>query len=189
MAHNNSQSGMVIWQNGKDLESPLISRFAAYHNQQGIYHGAYSNYYSFEDCWCYGNSDAGIVLAMQSPTNVSSLYTRCTVDAAGLADYAMRTAPHNFSGGQPTIFDGCRFSGARVACVGIVNSNRKSDRESFFDCTYEGNEFMLSSSLAPDSLVEVNDAAHGHVYLRQKDQPGTLVPEWNASVQLADTGG
>ncbi len=183
VGHNNGQSGLFIWQNtGNIAPDPAISRFAAYHNNQGIFHGAYITNYVFEDCWCYANAEAGVLLAAQSRSSACSRYMRCTVDGAGLSDYAMRTGEHNFSGGSPTSFEDCRFSGARVACVGIVNSNRKFDMEIFEDCTYEGNEFWLSSTLDANTLVEVQDREHGNLILRPKGQPGTYRPEWNASV-------
>ena len=73
--------------------------------------------------------------------------------------------------------------------MGITQNQKKYDFEFFIDCTYEGNEFWLADKLSPKTILEVTDAEHGHVYLRPRNQPGTYVPDWNASVTQAETGG
>jgi hypothetical protein len=182
VSHNNALFGLFIWQNSDGTSSSRIQRSSAYHNLTGIHHGAYRNVYLFEDCWCYGNTRAGVLLAAQSLITDSSRYIRCTLDAAGLADHALLAGQHNFAGGLPTVFEECRFRGARIGGVGIVENQRKYDSQFFDHCAFEGNEFWLADRLSRKTLLEVIDPAHGHIYLRPRSQPGTYVPEWNASV-------
>ena len=160
----------------KAYSADLIQRCSAYHNKTGIHHGAYQSFYLFEDCWCYGNTRAGVLLAAQSPVAHSSRYSRCTLDAAGLADHALLAGHHNFTGGQPTIFEDCRFRGARIACVGITQNQGKYDSEFFDNCTYEGNEFWLADQLNPKTLLEVIDVG-AWPHLPSAEEPtGNLCP-------------
>ena len=189
VSHNNAQLGLFIWQNSDGTQlSSLIQRCSAYHNMTGIHHGAYRSFYLFEDCWCYGNTRAGVLLAAQSTLTDSSRYIAVHARRGRARGSCPAGRSSQFHGGQPTNFEDCRFLGARIACVGVTENQKKYDSEFFIDCTYEGNEFWLADKLSPKTILEVTDAVHGHVYLRPKNQPGTYVPEWNASVTQAETG-
>ena len=83
------------------------------------------------------------------------LVERPPVEAPSSLPASARAGPHNSSGGLPTLFESCRFTGGRVAGVGIINGNRQFDSEDFLDCTFEGNEFWFSDNLDPRSVIGV----------------------------------
>jgi len=77
----------------------------------------------------------------------------------------------------------CHFRGASVAGFRF-NADPTAHGEKFVltDCSFEGNEFWMESTVPADSYVIVRDVVHGDIVLQRSDLSETLDPAWNASV-------
>jgi hypothetical protein len=109
-------------------------------------------------------------------------------DGAGLSDYLVVAERHEprLEVGSPTAFSRCVFRGARKAAFGFIydGEDGPSNLELFSvtNCRFDGNEFWLAGDIQPGSQIAVSDPVLGSLLLRRADQPGRLVPEWNAKV-------
>lgn len=185
VAHNNRVLGIYTWQNTPNVH--VVSRFIGYHNvRAGILHGAYRNPYTYEDSILYGNLERSLIVfalnGARTPEHIS--FHNVLFDGAGLHDYEVTTAGHALPAELPVRFVRCEFKGYGRAGFSLTatKSDRVPDLFSLEDCTYEANEFWLERAINPDAVVEVEGDGLGSIVLRRYDQPGTFVPEWNASV-------
>ena len=186
VAHNNNEHGIFTWQNTGLVH--VISDYVGYHNTEaGISHGAYQNPYVYRDSVLYGNGYAAVAVhatASGKPLSFANL----VCDGAGLSDYLVVAERHEprLEVGSPTTFTGCTFRRARKAAFGFVydGEDGPSNTELFSvsNCRFQGNEFWLAGDIQPASQIAVSDPVLGSLLLRRADQPGRLVPEWNAKV-------
>jgi hypothetical protein len=186
VAHNNTEHGIFTWQNTGLVH--VIADYVGYHNTEaGISHGAYQNPYVYRDSVLYGNGYAAVAVHATASGKPLS-FTNLICDGAGLSDYLVVAEKHEprLEVGSPTTFSGCTFRGARKAAFGFVydGEDGPSNTELFSvsDSRFQGNEFWLAGGIQPASQIAVSDPALGSLVLRRADQPGRLVPEWNAKV-------
>jgi hypothetical protein len=186
VAHNNTEHGIFTWQNTGLVH--VIDHYVGYHNTEaGISHGAYQNPYVYRDSVLYGNGYAAV--AVHATASVRPLsFTNLRCDGAGLSDYLVVAERHEprLEVGAPTTFSGCVFRGARKAAFGFVYDGEDGPTNlelfSVRNCRFSGNEFWLAGDIQPGSEIAVSDPVLGSLLLRRADQPGRLVPEWNAKV-------
>jgi hypothetical protein len=186
VAHNNAEHGIFTWQNTGLVH--VISDYVGYHNTEaGISHGAYQNPYVYRDSVLYGNGYAAVAVHATASGKPLS-FTNLVCDGAGLSDYLVVAERHEprLEVGAPTSFSGCSFRGARKAAFGFTydGEDGPSNTELFSvsGCRFQGNEFWLAGGIQPASQIAVSDPVLGSLLLRRADQPGRLVPEWNAKV-------
>jgi hypothetical protein len=186
VAHNNTEHGIFTWQNTGLVH--VISDYVGYHNTEaGISHGAYQNPYVYRDSVLYGNGYAAVAVHATASARPLS-FANLICDGAGLSDYLVVAERHEprLEVGSPTTFSGCRFRGAGKAAFGFVydGEDGPSNTELFSvtNCRFDGNEFWLAGDIQPGSQIAVSDPVLGSLLLRRSDQPGRLVPEWNAKV-------
>jgi hypothetical protein len=186
VAHNNTEHGIFTWQNTGLVH--VISDYVGYHNTEaGISHGAYQNPYVYRDSVLYGNGYAAVAVHATAGGRPLS-FANLICDGAGLSDYLVVAERHEprLEVGSPTSFSGCQFRGARKAAFGFVYDGEggPSNLELFSvtNCRFDGNEFWLAGDIQPGSQIAVSDPVLGSLLLRRSDQPGRLVPEWNAKV-------
>jgi hypothetical protein len=186
VAHNNAEHGIFTWQNTGLVH--VISDYVGYHNTEaGISHGAYQNPYVYRDSVLCGNGYAAVAVHATASGKPLS-FTNLVCDGAGLSDYLVVAERHEprLEVGAPTSFSGCSFRGARKAAFGFVydGEDGPSNTELFSvgNCRFQGNEFWLAEGIQPASQIAVSDPVLGSLLLRRADQPGRLVPEWNAKV-------
>jgi hypothetical protein len=184
VAHNNALDGIFVWQNSAG--SHVVDGFVGYHNgKAGIEHGAYHNRYQYRNATLYGNGEAAVILhAVAGPPPPRQAFIGLRCDGAERSDYLVVTGEnHPLPASVPTDFRGCSFRGARKAAFGLLSDGSENpDWLDVVDCSFEGNEFWLSSGIHPESAVRVQDAAHGSLELRRADQAGSTKPQWNARV-------
>lgn len=183
LAHNNRHAGFKAYLNTDKLDDKVVSRFAGYHNDLGIDHGSYLNSFLYEAGTLYGNLTAGV--ALSALANARGIrFVGMTVDGAGASPYGVVNDRHQRESGYPTVFESCTFRGHTVAAVALVVPDPNSaDRIDLVNCTYEGNELWLAADIHRDCEVRIQDGVHGALSARRYDQPGTLVPAWNARTQ------
>ncbi|MGH2572282.1 MAG: G8 domain-containing protein [Actinomycetota bacterium] len=180
LAHNNAIFGIFAWTND-DPNAHRISRFVGYHNGTGIFHGAYSNSYLYEDGVLCGNRSAIVISALAHEPGLRFERMRC--DGAGISDYLIRTEEHKSSAHMPTVISACDFRGYNKAAIGWLAVDPDNPEQfEVLDCSFEGNEFWLASNIHPQSLILVRDPIHGAISLHRVDLEGDLLPEWNARV-------
>jgi hypothetical protein len=186
VAHNNTEHGIFTWQNTGLVH--VISDYVGYHNTEaGISHGAYQNPYVYRDSVLYGNGYAAVAVHATASSKPLS-FANLVCDGAGLSDYLVVAERHEprLEVGAPTTFTGCSFRGARKAAFGFVydGEDGPSNTELFSvgNCRFQGNEFWLAEGIQPASQIAVSDPVLGSLLLRRADQPGRLVPDWNAKV-------
>jgi hypothetical protein len=180
LAHNNAIYGIFAWTNDDPMVH-RITRFAAYHNGAGIYHGAYSNSYLYEDGVLYGNRRAIVIRALAHLPGLRFERMRC--DGAGIAEYLIVTVEHKSRSKHATVMSGCVFRGAQKAAIGwLAVDPNNPEQFDIVDCSFEGNEFWLDTNIHPDSYIRVQDPVHGSIALQRADKAGEYRPEWNARV-------
>lgn len=182
VAHNNAVSGIFVWENTHEPHE--VRRFTAYHNGvAGIDHGSYKSSWTYEDSTLVGNAEAGIILHAEARATPELAFRRLLVDGSGFSPYGIMVVRHSTPGGTFTQIEQCTFRNNTAAAIGWVPNGRTNpDLFDVVDCTFDGNEFWLSSSVDPASVINVQDATHGSITLRRRDQPGSFVKRWNASV-------
>lgn len=182
LAHNNRENGITAWQI-TDLPS-TISGFTAYHNGRfGIMHGYYSNGFGYEDCVLFGNRLASLVTLAASTASPVQKFSGLRCDQAGFSPHCVVSLQRIAPPKSPVQFVGCRFRGYTNAAFGFIDENSPfANSFNIVNCSFEGNEFWLGSTIHPASQIRVDDAIRGTLTLRRADQPGALRPEWNARV-------
>jgi hypothetical protein len=182
VAHHCTEAGARIWQN--DDLAHVITRFTGYRNDVGVSHGAYGNLYHYADCKLVGNGSAAMTVSAVSIAASNGLtFDRVLFDASG-ADFAVTTFDGNAIGPfGKTLYRACDFRGAKKAALNMIPHNDERPNSVLLqDCTFSGNEFWLDSGIGPRAQIEVQDATHGHVFLRRSGTAGTPTPRWNAAV-------
>jgi G8 domain len=185
LAHHCTEAGARVWQND-DLPH-VITRFIAYRNDVGVSHGAYGNAYHYSDCQLVGNASAAMTVAAVSvkPSN-GLVFDRMLFDASG-ADYAVQSMDGSAVGpfGE-TLYSSCTFTGSKKAAFAVMPHNDERPNSVLLqDCTFAGNEFWFDPTIGPKTVIEVDDASHGHVFLRKPGSSGTAMAKWNATVSSA----
>lgn len=184
IAHNNRVLGIYAWQNTPRVH--VISRFIGYHNgRAGILHGSYRNPYRYENVILYANLGSELEVFALSGSLAADLVTfhNVLLDGNGLHDFEVTTGAHPLVADRPVRFVGCEFKGYLKAGFSLSpNPSAAPDWFRLEDCIYQGNEFWLHPEIHEDAMVEIEDDRHGSIVLRRFDQPGTFVPQWNASV-------
>jgi hypothetical protein len=184
LAHNNQQNGISTWQNND--ASHVIEDFVAYYNGiAGIEHGAYRNLYLYRRCVLYANGHCGVMLHAQSGDRPPYLrFADILVDGAGLTAAAVVVRKHRLAAPVPVLLERFVARGLQVAGVWFnyeVDDTNPS-RVDIIDWTVTGTEVWIEPGLHPDSVIRFQSAARGALQLRPVGQPGTPMPEWNASV-------
>ncbi|MGI9119469.1 MAG: G8 domain-containing protein [Acidimicrobiales bacterium] len=183
LAHNNRHAGFKAYINTDKLDDKVVSRFTGYHNDLGIDHGSYLNSFLYEAGTLYGNLTAGVELSAVADAR-GIRFLDMTVDGAGLSPHGVVNDRHQRGSVYPTVFESCTFRGHTLAAVALVVADPNSaDRIDLVNCTYEGNELWLAADIHRNCEVRLQDAVHGALSARRYDQPGTLVPAWNARTQ------
>lgn len=188
VAHNNRINGIFTWQN--TTHRHVIDRYVGYHNgKTGISHGAYQNGYRYQNSILYGNGKTAIEIHSVSKSQIRQGFVNILCDGAGLTDNVITVEKHQLPGNVTDII-GCEFKGYNVAAIGFNYDGRNGESEperfEIVDCRYHGNEFWLDDNIVAESAIKVQDAVHGAILLRRRDQPGELRPEWNARVTRID---
>jgi hypothetical protein len=182
VAHHCAEAGARVWQN--DGLAHVVTRLVAYRNDVGVSHGAYGNVYHYADCQLVGNHSAAMTVSAVSAAATNGLiFDRMLFDASG-ADYAVESFDGNAIGPfGKTLYRSCTFTKAKKAAFTMIPHNDERPNAVLFqDCAFDGNEFWLESAIGPQAVVEVQDAARGHVFLRRQGNRGTWTAKWNAAV-------
>jgi hypothetical protein len=184
VAHDCGRHGIFTWQDTGKVH--VISAFVAYHNGgYGIEHGAGRNPYWYMDSILYANGEGSLHLVALSPSTETMRFGRDLFDQAGLTPFCVRTSRHPLPAQAPGVFQGCEFRGSTVAAMAFESATVDAGAEVYdvADCSFDGNEFWLDSSIHPDSIVRVFDVDLGAISLHRADQEGELRAEWNARVR------
>jgi hypothetical protein len=126
LAHNNSASGIFVWQN--DGLEHRISNFTGYHNgEYGIDHGAYVNGFEYASSTLYGNGEAAInakatTWVTEEDGTVAQLrFDGLVMDGAGISEHLVVSNHHNANGAErPTIFTRAQLGGATGAAISMT---------------------------------------------------------------------
>jgi hypothetical protein len=185
LAHHCTESGARVWQN--DDLAHVITRFIAYRNDVGVSHGAYGNAYHYTNCQLVGNAETAMRVAAVSLVATNGLtFDRMLFDASG-ADFAVQAMDGSAVGPfGKTLYHSCTFTGSKKAAFAMLpHTPERPNSVLLQDCTFAGNEFWLDPDIGPNAVIEVQDATHGHVYLRKAGSSGTPTAKWNAAVTSA----
>lgn len=200
LAHNCAGAGVFTWQNDERVH--FLDRFTAYYcGNAGIDHGAYSNFWIYEDAWLYGNRFAGLSIHATTrrtgstpPDAPRMSFINMFVDGAGISKYGIKGDGHRLAAPDnvPVDIIGCKIANVRTASFYMFTPG---NREEYWieNCEFEFPEFWLDDHLAREqksgSTVVVQGSwadvknlnGSGEFYrLRQKDEPyGLAKPEWN----------
>lgn len=181
LAHNNRSNGITVWQTNNLPH--IVSRFTAYHNgRYGIRQGQYVNVFLYENTVLYGNKVAGVLSNATSRVFPVQRFIGLVCDQAGLSSYCVVGSQLVPMPEMEPLFSQCQFRGYTKAAFGFVDPLPFPNVLNIVNCTFEGNEFWLGPDIHAATKIRVQDPLHGTLTLRRADQPGTLRPEWNASV-------
>ncbi|MGQ0570014.1 MAG: hypothetical protein ACT4P5_10875 [Armatimonadota bacterium] len=180
LAHNNKVNGIFTWQN--DSLPHTVLNFTAYYNgKAGIEHGAYHNDYLYQDITLYGNQVAAMILLATPrslPPNPGLRLVRVYFDAFG-QQYALMTGHHNLPARQPVHIVSGTFLNYTKAGIGLLAPSTSSPESIDVTLTtFSGNKYWLLSTIPAASLLVDYDEG---LYVRRAGQPGTPMPQWNAS--------
>jgi hypothetical protein len=177
LAHNNRGGGIFAWQN--DQRDHRVRNFVAYHNGQGIEHGAYANFYIYEHISLHGNLTNILLHALSNACNPACperrlVFRHVYSDSAGRPD-GLRTANHNLALGPAAVEDSTFVGHTRAAFAFFSTFNREIMRLT----RVINGSYWLASTIGASSLIEDFDS---RLCIRRFDQPGIPAPSWNASV-------
>lgn len=181
VAHNNRNAGFLSYINTAKDDTKTVTRFTAYHNDVGIEHGSYLNSFVYDTCTVFANPRGGVEL--RAVANADGVrFTNLLADQAGRGDYGVVNAGHVTKPVKATRLESCTFKGHRIAGLGLTFPDKKTpDVIEVVDCTFVGNEFWLGNTISKGCTITFVQGGTTKV-LRRKDQAGTFVPAWNASV-------
>ncbi|HSH31625.1 MAG TPA: Ig-like domain-containing protein, partial [Candidatus Saccharimonadales bacterium] len=130
LSHNNAVHGMRTWMNDDGLH--FIKRFAAYHNgKDGIFVGAYSNYFSLTNLNLYGNLESGVNFHAVSKKvrdgKPQLTLENSMIDGGGIGSALINAGSHNqridFSHRTPTIVRNVTLRGAKGKSIQLFHGN------------------------------------------------------------------
>jgi hypothetical protein len=194
IAHNNVNHGIMSWQNTEDKSR--IGNFQAYHNGgSGVLHGAYSNFWLYEDIDAYANRYAGLEIhAVTRQTNFTRrtfpepwpllTFRNFRIDPGEVGRYGIATESHRLPAheGVPTLIENCDVRAAREAAFRMGPWNNREEYE-ITNCRLDGTQFYLDPGMNPTSFATVRDL-HGAVepfsVWLAGSKPGVPRVEWNA---------
>jgi hypothetical protein len=189
LAHNIGGSGILAWQNDENVH--LLEKFTAYHcGKSGIDHGAYANFWHYRDCVAYANRRGGVALHAVTRRTKSTpdgappmLFENIVIDGAGLTRWGFHAEGHRLAAPDidPATIIRAKVTGCRDACYYEPKLNNHSYVR-IVDSSFAGNAFWLHEDASPATKVEVINlnGSGARFLLRQREQGGELVRDWNA---------
>jgi hypothetical protein len=185
LAHNNRHSGIYFWQNG--ARRTIVDRFTAYHCDQGIFAGSYSNLVSYRRCTIYACRNDGLIISALPArsglmSNETITYQGMYIDQDGLSDFAVRITKHLAQGGRITRISRSTFRGGRRAQIGLPQGGDHPQLYDFARCRMIGNNFWLAGNLPFRTRLRVRPPVGDPYVVRRRGRPGRYRRAWNASV-------
>lgn len=179
VAHNNAKNGILSWQN---TDRPhAIRNFTAYHNENGIRHGAYTNNYTYSGGVLYGNSRTGILLDAVAQTDGKILFENYVVDGGGVGASGIETTSHRASRNSPTVISNFTFQGGFTgkAAVYFKTGGENWDRIDFINPVFvSGNQFYRER-LVEGSVIRVQNGTAAYQLTPDNKTGSTFVNAWN----------
>lgn len=199
LTHNVSGSGTFIWENDNLLH--VIEDFTAYHcGKSGVDHGAYKNRYAYRRCNLVANRRSGICRGAGARPHVSDppnkhpvMFEDMLVDGQGLTRWGCEIVNHRFDDtrmdangvDERTIYRNVVVKGC-TSFSWWEKAQTECTIARIIDCTFPEPSFWFEDGVDTDTELEVTNlnGVAGTFLVRQKDQPGTYLPAWNASRSL-----
>lgn len=197
LAHNNVMHGILSWQNTEDIH--VIRSFGAYHNGvSGIAHGAYSNFWLYEDCDLYANRYSGLEIhAVTRQTKTTKRYykapyplltfRRFRIDGGGTSTYGITSEGHRLPAeeGVPVLVADTDVRGATTTSFRMGPWDNREEYE-IVDCRFDGVQFQIDSKANPTSHARVrnlNGEGKQFAVWPTAAGKGTAQKSWNAVVR------
>jgi hypothetical protein len=111
LAHN-CGCGLRVWQNS--TRNHVIEDFTSYHNNWGMFHGAYANSYTYNGGTFYG---CGIEIKAASANTNRVRLENITIDGAGIIDYGIQIIHSPLPGNKPVFLRNLTIRGCKVAAI------------------------------------------------------------------------
>lgn len=167
MAHNNG-NGLRVWQNS--TRNHVIENFIAYHNGVGIFHGAYSNRYTYNGGILYGNTM--YIKAASSNSNRVRI-ENITIDGAGIIDHGIEVIHSPLPGEHPVFIRNATIRGCKMAAVldAVAPEVHSAD---LVQCTIEG-AIILHKDAASAETIRVQPQS-GQPYQITKSGTTNIAP-------------
>jgi hypothetical protein len=167
IAHNND-NGLRVWQNS--TRNHVIENFIAYNNGIGIFHGAYSNSYTYNGGILYGN-EMQIKAASSNSNRVR--VENITIDGAGLIDYGIQVIHSPLPGDRPVLIRNVTIRGCRKAAV-MDSAAPEVHSTDIIQCNIEG-AILLYPDAAPGETIRVQPVS-GQAFQITKSGKSNIVP-------------
>jgi hypothetical protein len=148
IAHNNSEDGILVWQN-TNYGPHLTDDFVAYRNGHcGIKHGAYVNSYLYRHPILYENATCGILAdAQASPTIIPTTFDHPTV--VGGRNAVLSTEHNGDPVEHPVAFRDCTIRGQSGAKVEVDTENDPQMLD-FIRCGIEPGDVHVTTMVSGD---------------------------------------
>jgi hypothetical protein len=177
VTHNGAGFGAGLWWNPDTQD--IADRFVVYHHKGTMLAGAYSNPYLWRDCIFYG-CQGPIEIHGFGKNALPLRFLRCHFDMAGLTDRVFQLINNSKVVQAPMIVEDSVLTGYTSRAL-TAPASGKNFKVEFHNTVFSGNEMILNSNLTDKVSIRVKDSSRD-LLAKQKDQLGTSVSEWNASV-------
>ncbi len=141
MSHNNA-CGLRVWQNS--TRNHIIEDFIGYHNEMGIFHGAYANSYTYNGGTLYGNQ---LQIKAASVNSNRVRIENMVIDGANIIDNGVEVIHSPLAGDRPIIMINCNIRNCKKAAIydSVAPEIHSID---VINCTLQG-----ALILAPEAVV------------------------------------
>ncbi|NII27411.1 hypothetical protein HB364_20140 [Pseudoflavitalea sp. X16] len=145
MAHN-CGCGLRVWQNS--TRNHVIDDFIAYHNNWGMFHGAYANSYTYNGGYFYGN---GIEVKAASANTNRVRLENITIDGAGIIDYGIQVIHSPLPGDRPVFMRNLTIKGCKVAAI-LDSAAPEVHSTDLIQCTVTGAISLHKDAAAGETI-------------------------------------
>ncbi|MDF2189677.1 PA14 domain-containing protein [Paraflavitalea sp. CAU 1676] len=167
MAHN-SDCGLRVWQNS--TRNHVVEDFICYHNQWGMFHGAYANSYTYTGGYFYGN---GIEVKAASVNTNRVRLENITIDGAGIVDYGVQVIHSPLPGDKPVFMRNLTIRNCKVAAV-FDSAAPEVHSTDLVQCTISG-ALTVASGAADGETIRVQPKS-GQSYQITKSGTSNIAP-------------
>jgi hypothetical protein len=147
LAHN-CNCGIRVWQNS--TRNHVIEDFYAYHNQLGLFHGAYANSYTYNGGIYYGN---GLLIKAASANTNRVRLENFLVDGANLIDTGIEIIHSPLPGDKPVFIRNVTIRNCKKAAV-VDSAEPEVHSVDLVQCSVAGN-IVLHPQAAPTETIRV----------------------------------
>jgi hypothetical protein len=167
LAHN-CGCGLRVWQNS--TRNHVIEDFIAYHNNYGMFHGAYANSYTYNGGYFYGN---GIEVKAASANTNRVRLENITIDGAGIIDYGIQVIHSPLPGDRPVFMRNLTIRGCKVAAI-LDSAAPEVHSTDLIQCTVTG-AISLHKDAAAGETIRVQPKS-GQAYQISKAGTTNIAP-------------